>query len=145
MSTGKCNLCLLFAVEVEPDVRQVVDFLQEAMTMKKLNHPNVLSLIGVSIHNDKPCALLPLMNKGDLKKYLKFHQVGTNSLTNHIWIWSLGSNRNIQDRSKNAITLSFQNLQIDDLLSFCLGIAKGMEHLAEMKFVHRDLAARNCM
>ena len=51
----------------------VEDFLQEMTIMKQFDHPNVLSLIGISIHNDKPCIILPLMNISDLYRYLKKH------------------------------------------------------------------------
>ena len=41
---------------------QVIEtFLQEVVIMRQFKHPNVLSLIGVSVHDNKPCALLPLM------------------------------------------------------------------------------------
>ena len=49
----------------------VEEFLQESVIMRQLDHPNVLSLFGVSVHNNKPCVILPLMVNGDLRNYLR--------------------------------------------------------------------------
>ena len=54
--------------------KEVEDFLFEATTMKKFDHPNILPLIGISLCEEKPCAVVPLMHLGDLKSYLMKHK-----------------------------------------------------------------------
>ena len=44
---------------VELNNEVIENFLQKVVIMRQFDHPNVLSLIGISIHNNKPCAILP--------------------------------------------------------------------------------------
>ena len=37
------------------------------------------------------------------------------------------------------------DLNVRQLVSFGIGVAKGMCYMAEKRFIHRDIAARNCM
>ena len=46
-------------------------FFGEAMVMKDFEHENVLSLIGVSIKGSQPLVVLPYMEHGDLKTYIR--------------------------------------------------------------------------
>ncbi|KAK2182661.1 hypothetical protein NP493_342g02055 [Ridgeia piscesae] len=51
--------------------KDLASFLSEATLMKDFNHPNVLSLLGLVITYNKPHVVLPFMQHGDLKSYIK--------------------------------------------------------------------------
>ena len=48
------------------------NFLAECILMKKIEHPNVLALLGICFNNEDnlPYIILPFMANGDLKTYL---------------------------------------------------------------------------
>lgn len=54
----------------ECTVRDVEAFLAEAIVMKDFDHPNVINLLGVVIAGNRPFAILPYMEYGDLKSYI---------------------------------------------------------------------------
>lgn len=48
------------------------NFMREALVVKDLTHPNILSLLGVSISpNESPLVVVPLLARGDLRTYIK--------------------------------------------------------------------------
>ena len=63
-------LLLYFAAFSLPTAQ---DFIKECNISKKFDHPNVLSLIGVSIILEEaiPLMVMPYMHHGDLKSYMK--------------------------------------------------------------------------
>ncbi|CAH1795707.1 unnamed protein product [Owenia fusiformis] len=50
---------------------QLSEFLQEGLLMKDFDHPNVLNLIGVALHDDIPHFVVPYMANKDLKEYVR--------------------------------------------------------------------------
>ena len=49
------------------------EFIEECSIAKRFDHPNVLSLIGVSIipEENKPLMIMPYMHLGDVRSFLK--------------------------------------------------------------------------
>ena len=113
----------------------VENFLREAVIMRKFKHPNVMKLLGVTVHEEKPCIVMPMMMT-DLKHYLKQNQMVRAQIFIHFTRLFLLDN--------NVYFLK-QTLTENQLHSFSLGAAHGMEYLSDEKLVHHDLAARNCM
>ncbi|XP_076022117.1 tyrosine-protein kinase receptor TYRO3 [Genypterus blacodes] len=97
--------------------------LKEAAHMKDFDHPNVIQLIGVSLHwrpgqrLPVPMVVLPFMKHGDLHTFLLLSRLGEQPF----------------------------DLSVQTLIEFMLDIARGMEYLSSRNIIHRDLAARNCM
>nr|XP_046269756.1 tyrosine-protein kinase receptor TYRO3 [Scatophagus argus] len=97
--------------------------LKEAAYMKDFDHPNVIQLIGVSLHRRPgqrlpiPMVVLPFMKHGDLHTFLLLSRLGDQPF----------------------------DLSLQTLLQFMLDISRGMEYLSSRNIIHRDLAARNCM
>ena len=46
-------------------------FLDEVIIMHRFRHQNVLAMLGLSVVDDKPYAVLPFMDNGDLKSYIQ--------------------------------------------------------------------------
>ena len=110
--------------------------------MFSFDHPNVMSLIGVSVHREVPLLIMPFMANGSVLEYVKHHKeklLYTNKATEAQVGQSVMYKQSPNPHLQQVTTA--RKL----MLGMCHQIAKGMEYLAEHKFVHRDLAARNCM
>ena len=120
------NCCSPVGIFVsESDVQAAV---QEIIKMRDFDHPNVMSLIGVStgvINRGVPSIIMPFMARGSLLGYL----------------------RKERDALKPAADADITHIGAVQklLMQMSLQISKGMAYLAHLRFVHRDLAARNCM
>ena len=65
------NLFLSYSVSIPLSEEAVEGFLFEATMMKQFQHPNVMSMFGISVFEKKPCVLLPLLKWGNVEEYLK--------------------------------------------------------------------------
>nr|XP_012144959.1 PREDICTED: tyrosine-protein kinase receptor torso-like isoform X3 [Megachile rotundata] len=157
-----------------PSVEDLKNFCQEIMIMKAAGqHPNIVSLIGCCILDNKPVLVVEYCCKGDLQLYLRtIWQNMVSVAFKHKAQFKLdedllsingikydpntcgGKNHNYQN--VQTITNHLYDIQQDlaqytetvtanDLLNFARQIATGMEFLALNRIVHRDLAARNIL
>ncbi|CAB3366072.1 Hypothetical predicted protein [Cloeon dipterum] len=100
-----------------------LDFLSEAEVMKRLDHQNIVKLLGVCTKNEPVYTIMEFMLYGDLKTFL---------LARRHLVTERSSEENEEINSKR-------------LTNMALDVARALTYLADLKFVHRDVACRNCM
>lgn len=108
--------CALKTISEKSSLSSKMEFLNEGSVMKAFSDGHhVIKLLGIVSRGDRPFVIMELMERGDLKSYLR-HCRGPS-----------------------------QNLTTNEMYRMAAEIADGMAYLSAKKFVHRDLAARNCM
>ncbi|XP_066565249.1 tyrosine-protein kinase RYK isoform X2 [Amia ocellicauda] len=99
---------------------QVTMMLTESCKLRGLHHRNLLPISQVCTEDgEKPMVLLPYMNWGNLKLFLR--------------------------QCKLAEANNPQAISQQDLVHMAIQIACGMSYLARREVIHKDLAARNCV
>ncbi|KAM9476533.1 inactive tyrosine-protein kinase 7 isoform 1-T1 [Clarias gariepinus] len=96
------------------------EFRRQVDMFSKLNHTNVVRLLGLCKDTEPHYMVLEYIDLGDLKQFLRI------------------------SKSKDE-KLKPQPISTKTKVSICAQVAAGMEHLSKQNFVHKDLAARNCL
>ena len=96
-------------------------FEKEYRFMSRLNHPNVVCLLGICV-TDMPFIMMEYMGNGDLNQFLQGYSA------------IVGGDSPKYGEITKAV-----------LIYISTQIADAMRYLASKNFVHRDLATRNCL
>lgn len=119
--------CIIKTLKVEANFKLRMEFKKQADILNNLHHPNVLTMLGVMLHDEPNSMLFELnMTEGDLHEYLVAHSPRSIDIPNQ----SYNGNNKI--------------LNMCDFLHILIQIAAGMEYLSTCHYIHKDLAARNC-
>ncbi|KAE8743927.1 NeuroparsinReceptor [Frankliniella occidentalis] len=110
-------------LKIGSTMEEKLDFLSEAEVMKRLDHKNVVKLIGVCTKIEPVYTVMEFMLYGDLKTYL---------LARRHLVYEKVSEESDEVSNKR-------------LTSMALDVARALSYLAELKYVHRDVASRNCL
>lgn len=112
------------------------DFFREVDFMSKLDHPNIVKLLGVCSLEEPFSMVFEYMDLGDLCAFLR-EAIGLGKGNGD----KEGENPDDQEEDKFDEPL----LTKEELLVIVKQIAEGMVYISSLHLVHRDLATRNCL
>ncbi|XP_078398900.1 inactive tyrosine-protein kinase 7-like isoform X2 [Cetorhinus maximus] len=102
------------------DEQLQLEFRREFEMFSKMNHNNVVRLLGLCREMEPHYMITEYVDLGDLKQFLRIAK---------------GKEEKIKS----------QPLSTKQKVGICTQVALGMECLSNHRFVHKDLAARNCL
>uniref|UniRef100_A0A915EBN3 Protein kinase domain-containing protein n=1 Tax=Ditylenchus dipsaci TaxID=166011 RepID=A0A915EBN3_9BILA len=114
--------CAVKTVPETANNAERLHFLIEASVMKQFNTAFIVKLYGVVSDGQPVLVVMELMDKGNLRDFLRSHRPGAE-----------------ENKENRGIPC------MEQYFTWAAQIADGMAYLESMKFCHRDLAARNCM
>jgi serine/threonine protein kinase len=115
------------------------DFFREVDFMSKLDHPNIVKLLGVCSQEEPFSMVFEYMDLGDLCGFLR-EAIGLGK----------GDNDKEEENPGNQEETGGDEfdeplLTKEELLVIVKQIAEGMVYISSLHLVHRDLATRNCL
>ena len=122
--TDRSQNILVAIKKLKPDAETglMEAFDKEVKFMSRLNHDNVVRLLGVC-RDMESFIMMEYMENGDLNQFLQRQRLMPDTITG------------LQENEVTPVILLYIGVQM----------ASGMHYLASRRFVHRDLATRNCL
>ena len=120
--TSKSILVAIKKLRTDADGCLMEAFEKEVKFMARLNHDNVIRLLGVCTSGES-FIMMEYMENGDLNQFLTKQVLMPDTISG------------LQENEVTPIILLYIGVQI----------ASGMHYLGSQRFVHRDLATRNCL
>ncbi|XP_067841314.1 inactive tyrosine-protein kinase 7-like [Heptranchias perlo] len=117
---GEPEMVVLVKSLTTRDEQLQLEFRREFEMFGKMNHNNVVRLLGLCREMEPHYMITEYVDLGDLKQFLRIAK---------------GKEEKIKS----------QPLSTKQKVAICTQVALGMEYLSNHRFVHKDLAARNCL
>lgn len=121
--SNKSTLVAIKKLRMDADGCLLETFDKEVKFMARLNHDNVIRLLGVCTEDSEAFIMMEYMENGDLNQFLQKQMLMPDTITG------------IQENMVTPIILLYIGVQM----------ASGMHYLSSHCFVHRDFATRNCL